>query len=362
MDVHTTNFTLSCYTIENDMSFATVQVEPDYKNILEYLKKVQKNYDNPCKFICGYEAGCLGFTLYEDLKRNGISCVILAPTSLPSKRNEIKTDKRDAEKIAKCLAYNNYSAVHVPTKEDLEIKEYIRMRDAHKLVLKKIKQQILAFCVRHGYKFSDGKKYWTQKHLHWLNNLKLTGVLGEVLEEYLVTYRYYCDKLERLDARIAELAKGEKYNEKVKKLSCFIGIATHTALALIVESGDFHRFKNAKQYAAFLGLVPGEHSSSTKQNRLSITKAGNSHLRRLLTEASQCYGRGKVGYKSKILKARQKGNSADVIAYADKANERLRRKFYRFTLGLKKEHNIAKIAIARELACFVWGMMTDKID
>lgn len=115
MDVHTTNFTLSCYTVENDQSFAIVQVEPDYKNILKYLKKIQKNYEKPCEFLCGYEAGCLGYTLYEDLKSNNIPCVILAPTSMPVyKKSEIKTDKRDAVKIAKCLAYNTYSAVHIP--------------------------------------------------------------------------------------------------------------------------------------------------------------------------------------------------------------------------------------------------------
>ena len=360
MDVHTTNFTLSCYTVENDQSFATVQVEPDYKNILKYLKKIQKNYEKPCEFLCGYEAGCLGYTLYEDLKSHNIPCVILAPTSMPVyKKTEIKTDKRDAVKIAKCLAYNTYSAVHIPTKEDLAVKEYIRMRDAHKTALKKTKQQILAFCTRNGHKFSDGKNYWTKKHLKWLNDLKLDDLLRETLDEYIATFMHETDKIERFDKRIAELAEGDSYAQKVKMLSCFIGIRTHTALALIAETGDFTRFKTAEQYSAFLGLVPGEHSSSDNQKRLGITKAGNSHLRRLLTEAAQCYGRGKVGYKSKALKARQYGNSAEIIAYADKANERLRRKFYKMVLKLNKKHNVAVTAIARELACFVWGMMTE---
>jgi transposase len=361
MDVHTTNYTLSCYTVENDMSFATIQVEPDYKNILKYLENIKKNYDGPCEFLCGYEAGCLGFTLYENLKRHNVSCIILAPTSMPVyKKTEIKTDKRDAMKIAKCLAYNTYTAVHIPTKEDSDVKEYIRMRDAHKIALKKVKQQILAFCTRHGFRFSEGKNYWTQKHLKWLRGLNLDGLLREILDEYLATYTHTTDKLERFDKRIAELAAGETYAKNVQMLSCMIGIRTHTALALLVETGDFHRFKKAEQYASFLGLVPGEHSSSDNQRRLGITKAGNSHLRRLLIEAAQCYNRGKVGYKSKALKARQYGNSPEIIAYADKANERLRRKFYRMVLKSNKKHNVAVTAVARELSCFIWGMMTEQ--
>ena len=114
--------------------------------------------------------------------------------------------------------------------------------------------------------------------------------------------------------------------------------------------------------ASFLGLTPGENSSGGDQNRLSITKAGNIHLRTLLTEAAQCYTRGKIGHKSKLLNARQKGNTPEVIAYADKANERLRRKYYRLVLKQGKKANVAKIAVARELACFIWGMMTDNIS
>ena len=129
----------------------------------------------------------------------------------------------------------------------------------------------------------------------------------------------------------------------------------------MVEVGDFNRFASANQFAAYLGLVPGEDSSGDDKSRLGITKAGNRHVRQLLTEAAQSYSRGQIGHKSKALKARQAGNSPQVIAYADKANERLRRKFYKMVLGKSKKHNVAKTAITRELACFMWGMMTDNI-
>ena len=145
-------------------------------------------------------------------------------------------------------------------------------------------------------------------------------------------------------------------------MSCLLGIKTHTALSMIVEVGDFERFEKAPKFASFLGLVPSEDSSDTRVNRYSITKAGNSHLRRLLVEAAQSYTRGNVGHKSVALKQRQKGNPPEVIAYADKANERLRRRFYKLTLNKGVNRNVAATAIARELACFIWGMMTEHVS
>ena len=152
-----------------------------------------------------------------------------------------------------------------------------------------------------------------------------------------------------------------RYVEKVKALRCFVGIETHTALSLVVETGDFQRFAKGNIYAAYLGLAPGEHSSSTDIKHLGITKAGNSHLRRLLTEAAGGICKGVIGHKSKALRARQEGNSAEIIAYADKANVRLRSRYYHY-IRRGKKRNVAVAAVARELACFIWGMMTGNIS
>ncbi len=307
MDVHKESFSICAYTIEAEKA---------------------SHYQRT-------EADCLGYTLYHQLTANNVKCIILAPTTMLEQRSKkrIKTDKRDAEIIAKCLAQHNYSPVHIPTAKDEETKEFLRMRDDHKLALKKVKQQILAFCLRHNYRY-DGNSHWTAAHLKWLKALTPEALYKEILHEY---------------------------KETVKKLCCFIGVKTHTALSVLVEVGDFKRFASAQHFASYLGLVPGEDSSGDDQNRLVITKAGNRHVRLLLTEASQCYARGQVGFKSKELKARQSGNTPAVIAYADKANERLRRRYYKMVLNKCKKHNVAKTAIARELACFMWGMMTDNI-
>jgi len=361
MDVHTTNYTLCCYRIGDDDVFAVIQTEPDYKNILRYVEQVKKNHGKDCGIQCGYEAGSLGYTLHRQLTDHGIDCVILAPSTMPkTNRKEIKNDKRDAKKIAKCLAYRDYSAVYIPTEEDNAVKEYIRMRDDEKDTLKRIKQRILAFCTRHGKHFTEGRSYWTLKHLAWLKRQDFgNAVLQEAFQEYLALYHQACDKVALFDRRIEELAQQESYEEKVRKLSCLIGVKTHTALATIVETGDFKRFKTAQQYSAYLGLVPGENSSGKYIRRGGITKAGNSHIRRLLVEAAQCYSRGAIGKKSKALLSRQAGNDSKVIAYADRANERLKRKCYRIMFRSKR--NIAVTAVARELACFIWGMMTDNI-
>jgi len=362
MDVHKENYTLCCYSFDKDELQYKQTIVPDYKMILKYLEQIRKRYPDEVEFVCGYEAGCLGYTLYHQLTDHGVKCVILAPSTMAiTNNNRVKTDKRDAGNIARCLAFHTYSEVHVPTAEDEAVKEFIRMRDDQKKALKIIKQQILALMLRQCYRFEEGKNYWTVKHVTWLKSLDLGGVLQESLAEYLITYDYFTDKIERLDKRIEELADGERYQEKVKKLSCLIGVKAHTALSAVVEIGDFNRFARAENLAAFLGLVPGENSSGEKQSRGSITKAGNSHVRSLLVESAQSYTRGAIGHKSKELKRRQDGNTPEIIAYADKANERLRRKFYRMTLKNGAKRNVAATAIARELACFMWGLMTGNI-
>jgi transposase len=366
MDVHTTNFTLCALESkfgEEDRVLANITVGPDHKNVLDFIRRIKEKMDpkgqDEINVECGYEAGCLGYSLHNQLTACRIKCTILAPTTMHSEKGpRIKTDRRDAKLIAQCLSNGGYHAVHIPTAEDNAIKEYIRMRDDHKIALKKVKQQTNALCLRFGL-FYDGSK-WTGAHLKWLRALELPELIRETLNEYLATYDELTAKIARFDQRIQELANQEQYREKVKKLECFLGIRTYNALALIVETGDFIRFRKGNVYAAYLGLAPGEHTSAESGGRLGITKAGNSHLRCLLIEAAGGICKGQIGKKSKDLIARQAGNPADVITYADKANTRLRSKYYRLTRHGKKR-NVAVAAVARELACFVWGMMTDNI-
>ena len=365
MDVHSTNYTLCAMepTVgAEDRVFGEIQVAPDYKEIILFIEslKMKLGFHDDYSIECGYEAGCLGYTLYHQLTNAGIKCVILAPTTmLSTKGKRIKTDKRDARLIAQCLCYGGYHPVYIPTKEDDAVKEYIRMRDDHKQILKSLKQQINAFVLRHGYQYSGTK--WTIKHVIWLSKLDLDPMYRETLNEYMASYEEQESKIERYDKRIEEIAAEERYQENARKLGCLLGISTHTALSLVVETGDFKRFAKGNIYAAYLGLAPGEHSSSTSVKRLGISKAGNTHIRCLLVEAARSICKGAVGHKSKRLRARQIGQSAEVIAYADKANTRLRSKYYRM-IRHGKAKNVAVAAVARELACFIWGMMSGNIS
>ncbi len=363
IDVHSVNFTF-CALEPNfggeDKIFAVTQTAPGCQSVVKYIERLKKELLYDADFICGYEAGCFGYTLQRQLSAKKIKCIILAPSTMSAEKGKRrKTDRRDAKMIAQNLAYGTYSPVYVTTRDDEQVKEYIRMRDDHKAAHKKIKQQINAFCLRHGHRY-PGKSNWTIAHLKWLQGLELDVLDREILNEYLQSFGYQSDRIEQFDKRIEKLASQDAYAEKVRRLRCLLGVETATAIAVIVETGDFKRFAKGNLYAAYLGLVPGEDSSGDDINKQGISKAGNTHLRKLLTEASQKICQGRIGHKSKALKARQKGNEAYVITYADKANERLRRKYYRM-IQRGKKRNVAVTAISRELACFIWGMMTENI-
>ena len=364
MDVHKDHTSLVCFepTFTADRqggkSFCETRVATSAVKIRTYIEQIRSRQDEECTFKCGYEAGCLGFSLYKDLLAYGIDCTVLAPTTMLSQKGKrVKIDSRDALLIAQCLAYGTYSAVAIPTEEDESVRDYIRMCDDHRLQLKVTKQRINAFCLRKG-KIYDGTK-WTKMHIAWLKNLELGTLDRETLNSYLETYEAQTNRIERFEARIEELARGERYAESVGNLCSFLGVTTPTALAVVAETGDFSRFGRATSLASYYGLTPGEHSSGESVHREGITKAGNTHIRRLLVEASQSICRGSVGHKSKALKARQAGRPQDVVAYADKANVRMRSKYYRMVRkGVKR--NIIVTAIARELSCFIWGMMTSR--
>ena len=140
MYVHKNSFSLRCYTFKADTRSHHLKVGPDYRLVLEYIDSMRKVYGGDADFICGYEAGCLGYTLYHQLNDHGIKCIILAPSTMAKSPVQKKTDKRDSEAIARCLAHHFYHEVYVPTADEEQVKEFIRMRDDHKLALKKVKQ------------------------------------------------------------------------------------------------------------------------------------------------------------------------------------------------------------------------------
>lgn len=366
MDVHKNTYSLCAYDKNITQKVLETKCGADVKLVIKFMESVKELYLNAYGEVVdvktGYEAGCLGYSLYHELNNAGIDCDILAPTTMArsSKEKIRKNDKLDAYNIATNLANNSYKAVYVPCDGDVEVKEYIRMKADFKLALKKVKQQMNAFILKKGFRY-EGKSRWTEAHLKWVKSLELSEVTREVLDEYLAQYHALKDKIDRFTLRIEEFSKSEAYEEEISKLKCFKGIDTASAMAIHVEISDFNRFPNARAFSSYLGLTPGEDSSGDKSKYLSITKQGNSLVRSTLVECSQALVRGSVGNKGKALIARQRGQETAVIDYADKAIERLQRKFNKLIYrGVAR--NKAVTAVARELACFIWGMETGNIS
>lgn len=360
LDVHSTTFSACAAELHGNkiVYFAETKFGAGASDVDKYLKNIKKNQSDDCEFVIGYEAGCLGFSLYTALRDIGIECKILAPTTMAVRKGgkRVKTDTRDARDIANNLAYGTCSFVHVPTAEDCAVRDYIRMRDDHQELLKRVKQQINALALRHGFHYEQTK--WTAAHLKQLREFALSDLERETLDEYLATMQMLSAKIKAFDERIEELSHKPDYEVRVSQLACLCGITRKRATSIITEVCDFNRFAKPSGFAAFVGLTPGEDSSGETVCRTPITKAGNTHVRLELVEAAQSICRGCIGYKSKALAARQKGNDSKVIAYADKANERLRRKYYRM-IQHGKSRNVAVTAVARELGCFICGMMKD---
>ena len=362
IDVHKDTNSACCFDPQTQQYFGQTKFKATYRNTINYLQKINQLNDEEVLIICGYEAGPTGLGLCREIQKAGFSCVVIAPTTIRRDNSKVKTDKRDAKLLAETLAYHTYSPVQLPDEKIEAMKEYTRARNSKKLKLKKAKQELLSFMLRTGkvYPKKQNEGNWTSKHFAWLKGIQYEDPwLQESFEVYLTTVRNLMVEVQFMDERIIQMADDEEIKEKVDRLICISGIDIMTAVSIVVEIFEFTRFQTARAFAHFLGLCPGEDSSGLKEKRVSITKAGNSVVRKLLTESSQSIKKtSKV--KSKRIIQRQKGASPMVVAYADRAVKRIRTKMFMMERrGVKT--NVATTAGARELACFIWGMMTDNI-
>lgn len=361
-DVHANTISLCAYDLETNKFSHEVKIANDMTLVWKYAKTVESYCEPGTKLQFGYEAGCLGFVPAKAIQKMGYECVVMAPTTIRTAQTDRvrKTDRRDARGLAKALACNGYSAVHIPDEQDQTVRSFIRLREDHQDMVKRIKQQINAFVLKLGYQF-DGKTKWTLAHRNWLKNLELDELNRLILDEYLCTLNEDEEKVRRFDEKITALSKEEKYAGLVDCLICFKGITRPIAMRIITEIGDFNRFETAGEFASYIGLTPSEYSSGGSEVKGSITKMGNNHVRKTLTEAAQSAVKGVPGRKGKQLKARQMGQNPKIIHYADKGNMRIQTKFKRL-MEREKQRNTAIIACAREMACFIWGMATGHIE
>lgn len=350
LDVHKEFIVAVALPEKGDAPILEKRIANDSQAVKKLLGRLERTHEP----VCCYEASSCGYVVHRWLAEMGIACDVVAPSLIPKKPGDkVKTDRRDALKLARLHRAGELTKVHVPSEEDESVRALVRCRETMMKEVQKSRHYVLKFVSVRGLAYMAGSN-WTQKHWRYLKGLKFEGPDEVTWREYLALLEYKLSRLEELDRQIAQIAESEPYKERVGKLRCLRGVETHTAMVIISEVQDFGRFASPRALMAYFGLVPSEESSGGTTRRGGITKTGNSRARRVLLEAAWHY-RQKPTLGEK-LKKRQAGQSAEVIAHAWKAQQRLYKKFWR--IALCKERCKAATAVARELAGFVWAIMT----
>ena len=321
---------------------------------LEKLMRRIRGEQERTLHVC-YEAGPCGFVIARRLNQLAIDCTVVAPSLIPQKPGDkIKTDRRDAEKLARLLRAGDLSPVYVPEATDEAIRDLCRARtdavDDHRRARVRLK----AFLLRHGFHYT-GKSTWTPAHMRYLRELVFPHpAMKVILEDYLCAIDAAHERVERCEAAMEELLGTWRLRSAVEAVMAFKGFKIVAAMITVSELGNIHRFAHPRQLMAYLGLVPTESTSSESRRQGGITKCGNPHVRWLLTECAQHYGTPpKV---SKELSMRQNGQSQEVKAVSWRAQNRLHLRFKKL-IGRKLHRNKAVIAVARELTGFLWELL-----
>ena len=330
----------------------TWTVPNEAQAVRRLVRKLEREAPGPVQVF--YEAGPCGYALQRQMTTAHVSCDVVAPALIPRKPGErVKTNRRDARKLVELGRAGLLTAVQPPTPEDEAVRDLARARDDAREDLQRCRHRLGKLLLRRGLHYAG--RNWSRAHRAWIDALEWTHAAERaVVDDYLLAIDHTGARVLELDARLSEIAETEPYREPVGWLRCFRGIDTLTAMLILAELHDFRRFASASALMAYLGLVPGEDSSGEKHRRGRITRTGNALVRRLLVETAWHYQhRPSVGV---ALTRRRKGQPGRVIAIADKAQQRLCRRFRKLAAEHKPAPKIA-VAIARELAGFLWAAL-----
>jgi transposase len=300
-----------------------------------------------------YEAGPTGYRLARACGEAGISCVVAAPSKIRPAADRVKTDRRDAERLARLLRLGEITSIRVPGPEEEAARDLVRAREDARGDLMRARHRLSKLLLRHGAVYDATA--WTRAHDAWLRKQRFqSGPLAIVFDECYGRMVDAKTRRDALDKAIAELAATPPFVDVVERLVCLRGVSTLTAFALTVELGDWHRFR-PESLGAFLGLTPSENSSGERRRQGAITKAGNSHARRLLIEAA--WHQRSPSRLSRTLESRRAGKSLAVRAQADRSARRLHGRWHALE-GRGKPRTIVVVAVARELAGHLWALAT----
>lgn len=319
------------------------------------LLKIRKKFGvRKSEISIVYEAGPSGFVLVRRMMQLGYHCIVVAPSEVPSKAGDrVKTDKRDARKLARLHRAGELTAIHVPEARDEAVRDLCRARTDAMQALARAKQQLGMFMLRNGNRY-DGKTTWTQAHMNYLRRTQMQHPAQQlVLEEYILEVDTLTQRVHRIEAHMIEFLPSWERRPYVRALMAFKGFKEVAAMTVISELGDLSRFKHPRQLMGYLGMVPEEASSGEKRRQGGITKTGNGHARWMLIECASHYSH--APRVSPQLSARQAGQSREVRCIAWRAQNRLNFRFKR--LAARQLHrNKVVVAVARELCGFLWEL------
>lgn len=306
--------------------------------------------------VC-YEAGPTGYVLYWQLSALGIACEVVAPTLVPVRSGDrVKTDRRDAERLARCHRAGDLTAVWVPDAAHEALRDLMRARLAGKRDQLRARHRLSKFLLRHGRRAAQGVSAWTGKYLAWVKQLRFEQPAQQAtLCDYLHEVEHAAARIERLERAIDEAVETapETMRAVIDALQSLRGIAKVSAVTLVAELGELSRFAHPRQLMGYSGAVSREHSSGASIRRGAISKAGNAHLRRIVTEAAWSYRhRPALG---KTLAARQRSQSEPVKEIAWRAQHRLHRRYVQLLARGKPKQKVVT-AVGRELLGFVWAI------
>jgi transposase len=351
LDVHADSIAVAVSDGHGTRSLGLIPNNPDA--VRKLVRKLGPAKDLK---IC-YEAGPCGYVLYWQLVELGVSCDVVAPSLIPMKVGDrVKTDRKDAEKLARCYMNGDLSFAWVPDADHEALRDLVRARLVAKSDQRRARHRLVQMLLRHGLRKPSGMTSWGQRHRTWLNTLRFERIpLQLAFEDYLTEVDHAAERVTRLETAIdaAVDAAPAKLRDLVRALQCLRGVARTTAAVIAVEVGDLSRFESAPQLMSYAGGVPSERSSGGKTSRGSITKTGNGHLRRVIVEAAWAYRhRPAIGPE---LRRRQQCLSAAVQEISWKAQHRLHSRYVKLILS-GKHRNVAVTAVARELLGFVWAI------
>jgi len=326
-------------------------------NRAESIRKLVKKLGPVEQLKACYEAGPTGYVLYWQLAELGVACEVIAPTLVPMKAGDrVKTDRRDAERLARSYRSGDLTPVWVPDEGSEALRDLVRAREAAKQDQLRARHRLSKFLLRSGQRPAAGMKAWTQLYMAWVRQLRFKQVAQESTRlDYLHEVEHMAERVKRLEQAIAEAVKraSPEIQEVVKGLQALRGIAQISAVTIAAELGNIARFAGARQLMGYSGAVPSEDSSGKRTQRGSITKTGNAHLRRIAVEAAWSYRlRPGVG---PALRKRQEGVSEEIKEIAWKAQHRLHTRYMRMAAAGKDQRKIIT-AVGRELLGFVWAI------